>query len=335
MPNTSLGPPVGTPALANSSAMITCSSADSPPPPYSTGQPGARYPASYSTVRHHVDEVLQLVVLQRPDAGPVARQLLGQERLHLVAVRLGLCAVVGFIARRQLLAPVGPAPSGPGRRRRPAAPRCPAGTLDVEPAARERSAPARRWPSRLRWSSSRRAASTRGGPNAAGTDPVSTTRRRSNTATAEAIARPIIAPVRSTIDVGVRRSGRFVSSSIADGRCVCRQAPGAPQGHGSPSGSTTTWPSWPALPCPPCSSRPLLMTPASTASDTSTTITSVDSWPRPIQRSASTRACPPVPSDGRQPAEVPDPLAQLEALPDRQVQRRDGAGLARRSDPRS
>ena len=46
MPNTSFGPPVGTPALANSSAMITCSSGDSPPPPYSTGQPGARYPAS-------------------------------------------------------------------------------------------------------------------------------------------------------------------------------------------------------------------------------------------------------------------------------------------------
>ena len=42
MPNTSLGPPVGTPALANSSARITCSSADSPPPPYSCGQPGAR-----------------------------------------------------------------------------------------------------------------------------------------------------------------------------------------------------------------------------------------------------------------------------------------------------
>ena len=42
MPNTSLFPPVGTPARANSSAMITCSSADNPPPPYSTGHPGAR-----------------------------------------------------------------------------------------------------------------------------------------------------------------------------------------------------------------------------------------------------------------------------------------------------
>ena len=38
MPNTSLLPPVGTPAFVNSSARITCSSADSPAPPYSVGQ---------------------------------------------------------------------------------------------------------------------------------------------------------------------------------------------------------------------------------------------------------------------------------------------------------
>ncbi len=42
MLNASFGPPEGTPARVNSSARITCSSAESPPPPYSFGQFGAR-----------------------------------------------------------------------------------------------------------------------------------------------------------------------------------------------------------------------------------------------------------------------------------------------------
>ena len=42
MENTSLVPPVGTPAWANSSARITCSSAVRPGPPYSVGHDDAR-----------------------------------------------------------------------------------------------------------------------------------------------------------------------------------------------------------------------------------------------------------------------------------------------------
>src|SRR5437588_492793 len=42
MPKTSLGPLCGTPALANSSATITVSMGDRPPPPYSFGHATAR-----------------------------------------------------------------------------------------------------------------------------------------------------------------------------------------------------------------------------------------------------------------------------------------------------
>ena len=140
----------------------------------------------------------------------------------------------------------------------------------------------------------RRAAAARTPP---GTAPARSTRRRSNTATAEATARPIIIPVRSITDAGARRSGRLVSSSIADDRHVRRRgSPIPPHGHGRPSGSTTTWPSAPALPRRPCSSRPLQITPASTASDISSTMTSSTSRARPLQRSASTRAWPAGPS---------------------------------------
>ena len=62
----------------------------------------------------------------------------------------------------KLLVHDGPVPSGPGRRRRPAAPPSPAGTARCRPGSRLRSVPARRWVSLLRCSSSRRAASTSG-----------------------------------------------------------------------------------------------------------------------------------------------------------------------------
>ena len=62
-------------------------------------------------------------------------------------------------------------------------------------------------------------------PNAAGTAPPSTT-TRGRTRRPPAIARPIITPVRSTIDAGARRSGRFVSSSIADDDTYAVRQPG-------------------------------------------------------------------------------------------------------------
>ena len=73
MPNTSFGPPVGTPALANSSATITCSSAVSPAPPYSVGQPGASRLFSNSVLRHSFTKVSS----SSPSSEPMPFQLLG------------------------------------------------------------------------------------------------------------------------------------------------------------------------------------------------------------------------------------------------------------------
>ena len=104
MPKPSFGPPVGTPALANSSARITCSSADSPPPPYSTGQPGREVAGLVERRAPRRDEVARP---RRAAAGRCRaqsrRQLLGEERLDLVAVCLGLGTVRGVHDRRCVL----------------------------------------------------------------------------------------------------------------------------------------------------------------------------------------------------------------------------------------
>ena len=96
----------GTPARANSSARMTCSSADRPAPPYSVGQPGREVPGLVERRPPRGDEVVDLVVRQLADAAPVRRQLLGEERLHLVAIGLRLGTVCGVHQRS--IVPTGP-----------------------------------------------------------------------------------------------------------------------------------------------------------------------------------------------------------------------------------
>ena len=77
------------PAFVNSSARITCSRRDSPAPPYSVGQPG-EVSVLVERLTPLPHEALEILALELADALPVGREVLGQERLDLLPIRLGL-----------------------------------------------------------------------------------------------------------------------------------------------------------------------------------------------------------------------------------------------------
>ena len=90
IPNPSWGPPVGTPALQNSSATTTISSGDSPPPPYCWGHDGASSPFSYSVVRHCSVKLATASVIQGHQALPAGWEVLAEKGANLVPVVLDL-----------------------------------------------------------------------------------------------------------------------------------------------------------------------------------------------------------------------------------------------------
>ena len=276
-----------------------------------------------------LDEVADGVALELADAGPVAGQLLGEERLDLVAVRLGLGAICRVHRCRSYRVHFSVSGRGgpPGQRRRADERGHGAERRDVEGDAvlgavgagadvGEAAALVELAPRRLqqRQPEGRRARRRRAARGAGRTRPPPMPRpgrsssrcARSPTPALAAAAgwSPPRSPTPTTYDV---------------------RQPSPPHGQGSPSGSTTTWPSAPALPRRPCSSRPLQITPASTASDISSTMHVVDvlGATRPAlgqDPGLAGRA-----EHRRQPGEVAHPLAQLEVLPHGQVQRRHRA----------
>ena len=250
MLNGSLGPPVGTPARANSSARMTCSVALSPAPPYSWGQPGSQIVGlveRLAPLGHELDDV---VTLERPQAGPVRRKLLGEECLHLLAVRLGLWGVGGIHGVRGYSSAL-----DRGHWSRPATLHLPAAART--PTARPPARPAR-CGRRSRAAISRRMVSSIASPKVSTTTPDSTNVDTSNAAADDAIARPTMIPVRSTIDGVARRSGAVHLGFEGRRRGEGGKAPGGTaHAQAGPPGSTVTCAIDPALPWAPAEADPV------------------------------------------------------------------------------
>ena len=108
--------------------------------------------------------------------------------------------------------------------------------------------------------SSRRSDSRTGSPNVSITAPPTNTVVTSNAATADAIARPTMIPVRSIIDDVARRIGRFISASRVVVDVYASRHPEARHGHAAPPGSTAMCASEPALPWAPRNRMPSMTT---------------------------------------------------------------------------
>ena len=176
-------------------------------------------------------------------------QVLGEERLHLLAVGLGLGGVRRLhareVTRRSFRRTATEIKRHEGRPRRrptsgPSAPRPPGTTVGAVRGTRAARG------GRARPGPRRRTAS----PKPSATEPATTASRRSSSAATDA-TRPADAAARRarSSPATPARGGRPVIAAIAGAR---RLAPRGSRGrrttHGRPSGSTMTWPMWPALP---------------------------------------------------------------------------------------
>ena len=253
---------------SNSSARITCSSALRPPPPYSVGQPSASRPLLVER-RAPLDgeRSASLAFGSAPMPFQSAGQVLGEERLDLLAVGLGLGAVGRLHARevtRRSFRSDGPRKGHEGRPRR----RRRAGRRRRGQPGSDRAA-AGRYSSRARGDRSRpgrRRRTARRNPSA--TEPATTARRRSSSAATDVSARP---------DQNARRArsspARGLGRAAGDrgdrrSRGLGFEATPCPTDTRRPSGSTTMWPMWPALPASPSSRRPSSTMPPPTPVDT-------------------------------------------------------------------
>ncbi len=272
-------------------------------------------------------ELLGLGPGQRPDALPAGREVLGQEGLDLLAVRLGLGRVGGLHAAEGSARVSGDAhgdteAAQADRRRadeRAVGPE--AGRTDPQPRAKS---------SRARRSISAWAASKNGAPKPSATDPATTAsaqveqrRHRGHGPADEQAGARDRRPHRP------RRPARPVIAAMAVPDASASRQPWLPQRQARPSGSTITWPMWPALPSAPSSRRPSSTIPPPTPVDTTMARKSATA-PRP--RPASPR---PAPAPWRrcrrtvgQAERVGQARPQREVAPGRDVEGRDG--LARR-----
>ena len=320
MPNTSLPTPAGTPALVNSSARITCSSAVRPAPPYSFGQRAASSRFVVERAPPLEREVVDLVAVERADALPAGGQVLGEERLDLLAVGLGFGGV-GRLHRAEGSPSVrlrrtgrtAAADSRPRRRRR-AGPRRGRRARSSVPRGNSRRADDRARPGRRRRTAS---------PKPRATEPATTARRRSSSAPPTPRARPTSSPVRSIVSAG--RPRRPAAGDRRRSPCPTprpRGSPRPPHTHGRPSGSTMTWPMWPALPAAPSSSRPSSTMPPPTPVDTTMARKSRSPAAAPRQPSPSASALASLSTTVGRPTRSRTRRAQREVAPAGDVQRR-------------
>ena len=309
----------------------------SPPPPYSLGHDAAQAGRwSCSVVRHSAANASASSWASAPMPFQSGGQVLGEERLDLLAVRLGLGGIGRLHARRGYCSA-----AAPGRRRRPAVRRTPMpraprpGRPAAAPDERAVGARARRDgscapranSSRARRSSSAWAAAKNGSPKPSATEPATTASRRSSRSATEATARPTSVPVRSTTSGRASAGGRPVMARDGGARRLgLEAAAAAARAQRARRARRSRDRCGRRCRRAPSSSRPSSTMPPPTPVDTTMARKSAhaDAAPRPSPRPgpAPWRRCR---RSVGQPGELGQPAAQRELAPRRDVQRRDRA----------